>query len=495
MKLKTFAIVEYRQLKNVSFHLDNGITIVAGANNSGKTSLVELFSKVFEEKNHFSGDDFPADECKAWSDKVFDIAKNIFAEQKERDAFAERFIESVLNTEDTSKLCVISPISIFIQVGYDENDNFKYFSEYLPLELDEKSFFFAYKYQISKELYKENIIIDFDKIKSRLDTSEDDEAYVQSVKDLLLRAYLKSHKEYVYWTDKDYQYQEVNSIDIKTFKRLFNYSNIMASRYLDDIAHDRSGLLSKRIIEIASEDDDWNTLIRSLPDQIKKPIERAGISGKVRKTSLDTLGSTIDSISKTSGRHSGKLVIDMTVTEESIQTFLEDITSARYQLDDCFLKESSQGLGYSNLIYMHLQLEKYRKSIDPLRVNVFIIEEPEAHMHPQMQGVFTRYLFSYYEKHKEMQGIVTTHSGEVVRAGHIGQLRILRYKGPFMCKLYDLHEFKIGLGNIEKGIHKTEDDNEIGIEEFYDWLFTINFSDIVFADKAIFYEGDTERML
>ena len=35
-----------------------------------------------------------------------------------------------------------------------------------------------------------------------------------------------------------------------------------------------------------------------------------------------------------------------------------------------------------------------------------------------------------------------------------------------------------------------------GIEKnFYDWFYTINFPDIVFADKIILYEGDTERML
>ena len=31
--------------------------------------------------------------------------------------------------------------------------------------------------------------------------------------------------------------------------------------------------------------------------------------------------------------------------------------------------------------------------------------------------------------------------------------------------------------------------------DFYDWFYTINFPDIIFADKVILYEGDTERML
>lgn len=31
--------------------------------------------------------------------------------------------------------------------------------------------------------------------------------------------------------------------------------------------------------------------------------------------------------------------------------------------------------------------------------------------------------------------------------------------------------------------------------EFYDGFYAINFPDMIFADKVILYEGDTERML
>jgi len=177
----------------------------------------------------------------------------------------------------------------------------------------------------------------------------------------------------------------------------------------------------------------------------------------------------------------------MVVTDEAVQSLLKSITSAKYQVDSFFLKESSQGLGYSNLIFIHLQLEKYRKTIDPLLVNFFVIEEPEAHMHPQMQNVFSQYLFAYYSKESEMQGFVTTHSHEVVRNSRISQLRVLRQVKPFECCLYDLHRF---IDEVIKPNQELKD-----LIEFYDGFYAINFPDIIFADKVIVYEGDTERML
>ena len=117
---------------------------------------------------------------------------------------------------------------------------------------------------------------------------------------------------------------------------------------------------------------------------------------EIKNSSIKSLDDTIRDISKTSGGHIGKLQLEMDVKEQDVEEFIRRITRAKYDVDGLLLNEESQGLGFSNLIYLHMRLEEFYKSIDKNKVNVFFIEEPESHMHPQMQNVFIRFLKNYY---------------------------------------------------------------------------------------------------
>ena len=49
MKLKLLDIYNYRQFIHESIYMEDGITFLAGANNSGKTSVIELMNRLFGE--------------------------------------------------------------------------------------------------------------------------------------------------------------------------------------------------------------------------------------------------------------------------------------------------------------------------------------------------------------------------------------------------------------------------------------------------------------
>ena len=244
-------------------------------------------------------------------------------------------------------------------------------------------------------------------------------------------------------------------------------------------------MLSKQMIRMVKLDDGWNELVERLPDELLKPIQEKKIDKTVRDTSLKSLKDTINALEQTNGGKSGELMLDMQVTEDDISELLQRITTATYNVDGYYLGESSQGLGYSNMIYIHLQLKEYEKGVDPLKVNMFFLEEPESHMHPQMQQVFIKYLMDYY--HTKLQGLITTHSNEMVRTVGLSHLRVIRHAGNFKSKLYDL-------STLLKDLKKSENLSDKELANFFDWFFEIGYSEIVFADKAIFYEGDTERL-
>lgn len=482
MKLKNIRIQNYRQFIDSTINVEEDITILAGANNSGKTSLIELFKNIFElNTRNFSVDDIPVINIKEWSNSFYLEMEKVFNENDGK--------ENILNKIDNVDFPIMNPISLNIEIGYDNNESISHYADYL-MDLDEsiKSFFFKYKHDLNRIKFLKNIELNFELLSIRMESiikdknagikQDDLETRIMHLKDKFLLLYVKSWEGSYWFCDSGYS----NDVEMegKKFKKLFNFNCISANRLIDDEFTDKGKSISKGMINYIAGDEDWSGIIKELPDKIREPIEMSEIKKTLQKKSVDGLNSLIEAIAKTNGGKVEKLVLDMDIDDESIKQLIDNITSAKYIVDGYFLKESAQGLGYSNMVYMHLELENFLKNVDSKLVNFFIIEEPEAHMHPQMQKVFIRYLFEYY-KSKSLQGLVTTHSSEIVKVTTIEKLKVIREIKLFQNDIFDMRKF---INNVE----------DVSLKNFYNMFFNLNFSDIIFSDKVVMYEGDTERM-
>ena len=109
------------------------------------------------------------------------------------------------------------------------------------------------------------------------------------------------------------------------------------------------------------------------------------------------------------------------------------------------LPEDSNGLGYQNLISMIFRLMSFRDAwmrvgkaaatdalIPPL--HLVLIEEPEAHLHTQVQQVFIRQAYKVLRKHSDLgaskalktQLVVSTHSSHIAHECDFDHLRYFR---------------------------------------------------------------------
>jgi predicted ATP-dependent endonuclease of OLD family len=172
------------------------------------------------------------------------------------------------------------------------------------------------------------------------------------------------------------------------------------------------------------------------------------------------------------------------------------------------LPEQYNGLGYQNLISMVFNLIRFRDEwmrvgkvakkqsgddtiIEPL--HLVLIEEPEAHLHAQVQQVFIKKAYAVLRSHKRLkdgqlntQMIVSTHSSHIAHELDFTCLRYFR-REPASQK------GKIPLATVVN-LSKTFGDGT-ETSKFAARYIKTTHCDLFFADAAILVEGSAERML
>lgn len=491
MQLKKILINNYRQLKRAEVFFDEELTILAGANNSGKTSIIELFKRIFQDKN-FSKDDISTDFYTELKKEYLESLVQLYAKSKTENEFREVLKQFYYDDENKKPIA----IKIEVEVQYNKNESISLFSDYL-MELDEEctSFYFTFNYEIntgylSKELgLKANAIFDMNKnIKNLEDTRKTEKVRSQieilksEYENFLFEIFDSSFVNSVYFTDKHYKNEE--QISVKEFQSLFKYNYIKATRLLNDEKTDQHFSISKELLSHFRLSDDWTEFKTQIIKDIKVGLEARRLNEKVKKHSLQKTQKALENIEKNFDYNRGEFSLQTDISDELLMEFLSSSLQTYFEFDNgTRLKEFSQGLGISNLIYMCLKVEAFVKQYKTDVVNLFVIEEPEAHMHPQMERMLIKFINEILmnEEKNRVQGVITTHSSEMIRCSDLKNIRVLRIDSLLSSTVYDMNLFK----------QKLESDEE---RQFFSFLFSINYSDLIFANKIIMYEGDTEKL-
>jgi putative ATP-dependent endonuclease of OLD family len=85
------------------------------------------------------------------------------------------------------------------------------------------------------------------------------------------------------------------------------------------------------------------------------------------------------------------------------------------------LTMSQNGLGLNNVLYMAVLLAGLTYEPES-ELHLLLVEEPEAHLHPQMQDLLMRFLQAEVDERDDVQVVVTTHSPNFASAARVERI-------------------------------------------------------------------------
>lgn len=474
MLLQSARIKNFRLLTDVELVLEDKTTLVVGRNNSGKTSLSEVMRRFLKEGT-------PRFQLEDFSSSCFDhfgTALDAFHAGEEEDAIRQKLphIELRLVCVYDTQTLNLGPLAPFI-IDLDPNSSTAIVILRYELEDGGIKSFFA---DTAKPPLNDQARI----------------AYFKQVRERIQKQFTTN-----IWAEDPSDTTNRRSIAIAALRDLVKTGFINAQRGLDDVTTRESDILATVLEGLFTKASSPNA------DQSDKVVVEAlttaveGIQREIDKNFVTQLRNLMPALQTFGYPGLGGQELHTETTLE-VGRLLSNFTKVRYAgYGGIALPESYNGLGIRNLIFILLQLasffKEYRTEPTTPGVHLIFIEEPEAHLHPQMQEVFIRQLdvvaktLANSGKDKtpwNVQFVVSTHSSHVANEAGFENIRYFLTENaphaPAGVRRTKIKDLRTGLSG------KSSDD-----KKFLRQYLTLTRCDLFFADKAALVEGLSERLL
>jgi putative ATP-dependent endonuclease of the OLD family len=474
MHLHEIAIKNFRLLADAKLVVENTTTVVVGRNNSGKTSLTELFRRLLSDTSP--------------TFRLEDFSLSV------HEQFWNAAVRKQAGDEDAAVRDLLPVIEVSLTVHYAPNDpGMALLSEFI-IDLDPActDALISIRYQLRDGAVGalfQDIAIDL-----ALPVDPQRVALCRILKDRVPKLFTTT----IHAVDPS-DPTNTKRIEWSSVRSLLHGGFINAQRGLDDVTHKDSDVLAHvletlfRTATRDTADEADRTLVRNLENAVK--TIQQNIDADFNRLLINLLPAF--TLFGYPGLTDPRL---NTETNLNVERLMTNHTTVHYAgTTGVNLPEAYNGLGARNLIYILLKLleffKSYRTAAASPGMHIVFIEEPEVHLHPQMQAVFIGKLnelagvfattFSGGQPWP-VQFVVTTHSSHVAN------------KAPFDSMRYFLaaptaaaHERTTVIKDLRHGLRDTPAPDR----EFLHKYMTLTRCDLLFADKAILIEGTTERIL
>jgi predicted ATP-dependent endonuclease of OLD family len=455
MFISNVKIENFRNFDNISVDFRDGVNLLIGQNNAGKSNLLKALALIFDSrvKKQLSINDIynniPLSELRLHSPK---ISITVLLSQSDN--------ENLMGDE----LVTVSNWLISLKEPYAAQIQYEFF---LPEDQEEK--------------YKKYI----------KDVSTQEEAR-KIINDNFIRLYI--NKTWVGNPDNQVQIDgdSLNKFDfqfldaIRDVERdMFSGKNTLLKNVIDffidyDIKSDKSISIEEQSKKIETRKADFETTSHDLIEKLKERLKRGN---KEILSYADDIGASFD---KSEPNFEGK------ITESELYSVLQLIVKQNTGMS---IPISNNGLGYNNLIFMSLLLAKMQVDSDGQYLGsnakvfpILAIEEPEAHLHPTMQFQLIKFLKDNLKKKKVKQVFITSHSTHITSSTQLDDI-ICLYKENGQSEV--AYPGKVFFDIEEDKSKKDKTNSKKYVQRFLD----ATKSNMLFAEKIILVEGIAEQLL